>query len=171
MGEKIVELRAKGLSYAQISTELGCSKGLVSYYVGVGQKEKTMRRQQDKRTKTTSGIIGAKLERFISKSLSTKHRSFQRRSGSRLGKSDIKFTYHDVIAKFGSNPVCAYTGVSIDWSQPSTYHFDHIIPASKGGDNSLDNLAICTARANTVKADMTPDELLELCKSIVSYLS
>ena len=41
MGEQIIKLRAEGKTYNEIMDILGCSKGTVSYHLGVGQKEKT----------------------------------------------------------------------------------------------------------------------------------
>jgi len=40
MQKKITNLRKKGKSYNEIAEEVGCSKSLVSYYCGEGQKEK-----------------------------------------------------------------------------------------------------------------------------------
>ena len=51
MKEKILELFEQGKSYSEIQSILGCSKGTISYHVGVGQKEKTMTRTKDKRNK------------------------------------------------------------------------------------------------------------------------
>lgn len=49
MKEKIIQLYAKGKSYRDIQKELGCSKGTISYHLGIGQKDKTQQRQRDKR--------------------------------------------------------------------------------------------------------------------------
>lgn len=38
-----------GKSYAQIASELGCSKGTIAYHVGRGVKSKTLKRQRDTR--------------------------------------------------------------------------------------------------------------------------
>ena len=49
MKDQILFLRSLGYTYSQIQTELGCSKGTISYYLGAGQKEKTRNRVKDKR--------------------------------------------------------------------------------------------------------------------------
>ena len=49
MKEKILALREQGKSYNQIQEELGCSKGTISYHLGVGQKAKVLERTQIKR--------------------------------------------------------------------------------------------------------------------------
>jgi hypothetical protein len=47
--QRIRELHSRGLSYNQIKSELGCSTGTISYYLGAGQKEKTRARTRDSR--------------------------------------------------------------------------------------------------------------------------
>lgn len=53
---QIVKLNTEGKSYKEISETLGCSKGTISYYLGAGQKEKTLQRQKDKRNSITKYI-------------------------------------------------------------------------------------------------------------------
>ncbi len=79
------------------------------------------------------------------------------------------FTVEDVINKFGENPKCYLTGEQLDIYQPRTYAFDHIIPASRGGLSSIDNLGLCTKQANMAKSDLTPDEFYKLCKKVIQH--
>lgn len=60
MREQIEALRAKGYSYNQIQDELKCSKGTIAYYLGEGQKEKTLKRQNDARAKISRFIAAVK---------------------------------------------------------------------------------------------------------------
>ncbi len=46
MREQILELRAQGKTYDDIVAQLGCAKSTVSYYCGVDQKGKTVRRRK-----------------------------------------------------------------------------------------------------------------------------
>lgn len=61
---------------------------------------------------------------------------------------------------------CYLTGRNIDITKDD-YHLDHIMPVSKGGSSSLDNLGITCPQANMSKSDMTIDEYLSLCKEVL----
>lgn len=80
-----------------------------------------------------------------------------------------KFKTKDLLNKIGENPKCYLTGRFINLNSPSSYNLDHIIPISKGGDNSLDNCNIACSLANRAKTDMTPEELFIFCKEILEY--
>ena len=58
--EEILRLRSEGKTYNQIATELGCSKGTVSYHIGYGQKEKTKSIQGRNREAINDYIRGIK---------------------------------------------------------------------------------------------------------------
>lgn len=79
------------------------------------------------------------------------------------------FTVDDVINKFGENPTCSLTGQKVDINNTKSYHFDHKLPVSRGGDNSIDNLQILTREANQSKSDLTNDEFIELCKTVLIH--
>lgn len=50
------------------------------------------------------------------------------------------------------NHECAYCG------SKKTLTIDHIMPRSRGGDNSWNNLVTCCHKCNVKKADRTPEE-------------
>jgi hypothetical protein len=58
--EPILALKAQGMSYNQIQKELKASKGTIAYYLGEGQKEKTLKRQNDTRAKISRFIAAVK---------------------------------------------------------------------------------------------------------------
>jgi 5-methylcytosine-specific restriction endonuclease McrA len=176
--DRIIELRKQGKSYNQIVAELGCSKGTVAYHLGDGQKEKTYQRTVNRRA--TVHPLQNKLERFLYK----KHTLFDPATKLRWekilyfklrtfnGKSYTNMiTFEQALEKFGPNPKCYLTGTPIDLSKPSTYELDHIIPKSRGGDNSIDNLGLASKQANQAKGNMTNEEFIALCKQIVKYQS
>jgi CRISPR-associated endonuclease Csn1 len=58
---------------------------------------------------------------------------------------------------------CAYSGKPITEDQAKTgegLEIDHIVPRSKGGDNSMSNLVLCYSTANQGKKDRTPIDWL-----------
>lgn len=58
--QQIEALQAKGYSYLQIQKELKCSKGTIAYYLGEGQKQKTLKRTNDARARISRFIAGVK---------------------------------------------------------------------------------------------------------------
>lgn len=181
--QKILALRESGYSYNQISKELKCSKGTISYHCNDTQKEKTSARRI--KSRNNAHPYSKKLENYLSETKLPKVRTPTHKTKSLLRSklqgffmdheskeyTKPKFTIEDVINKFGENPRCYLTGDPIDINKPRTYSFDHIIPRSRGGQNTLENLGLCTRAANSAKSDMTPDELVALCKKIIKTLS
>ena len=178
--EDIIKLKSTGLSNRKIANILGCSISTVLYNTNDERKRKTNQRNNANRLKTNPLLI--KLRKFLqrvkeikkirkpsekdTKILKNKILTFHRNRKTKE-YTKINFTLDDLIAKFGKNPKCYLTGKEIDIYQPRTYQFDHIIPTSKGGDNSIDNLGICTKEANMSKTDHTLEEFIELCKEVL----
>lgn len=181
---EILRLRALNKSYKEISKILACSLSVISYHCGAGQKEKNLKRTRKYRQKDHP--YKRKTERFILKKakLSNKKQTKEtakrtiyvkiRRfcSNSKRGenmKSNPTFTFSDVIEKFGENPICYLTGEPIDISKSRSYHFDHMVPSSRGGTNDISNLGICTKEANLAKHNMTYDEFIDFCYKVIKY--
>lgn len=178
--DRILELRSKGMTYNEIVKELGCSKAVVAYHCGEGQKQKTYKRKIKFKQKSHPYLekiyrffarkakydkIQSKIKSDLRKQIRDKLYDFYKRGN----KMDDKLTLEQVIEKFGEKPKCYLTGDDIDIYKPSTYEFDHIIPASRGGNNSIENLGICSRKANQSKRDMTPDELECFCKKVLEH--
>jgi 5-methylcytosine-specific restriction endonuclease McrA len=51
--------------------------------------------------------------------------------------------------------VCQYTGKAISWKEGN---IDHVIPRTKGGRNTFENMVWCHKDINSKKADKTPDQ-------------
>jgi 5-methylcytosine-specific restriction endonuclease McrA len=174
--EKILKLREDGKTYSEIIDELKCSKSTVSYYCGVGQKDKTRNRNRKNRSRQHPFV--RKLQNFLSKrKLGTNQCStetFYKQLYYRLhrfqykGGQKMQFTVKDVLKKFGKNPTCYLTGKTIDIYDTKSYEFDHKVPLSRGGDSSLNNLGICLRSANQAKNNLLIEEFIDLCRSIVN---
>lgn len=175
---QILDLHKQGLSYSAIQKRLKCSKGTISYHCGKGQKNKKNKRQQNRRS---ISVLRNKIENFryrkqkcivydsdtrdVRKILSIKLRFFSMNRKTKTVKQ--KFSLQELIDKIGDNPKCYLTGRSIDLSDGRSYHLDHIVPISKGGDNSLDNCEIACKEANQAKHNLSKNEFIKLCQEVV----
>lgn len=168
MKEQILKLREQGKSYKEICKELGCSKSLVSYHCGKGQKEKTLERQRKSRADL---VILKRVENFqYDRRIKDKSEDFQRtRTSKGAGKRNLTFSWRDVIEEYGWETTCYLTGEKIDLRKPKTYNFDHIKPVSKGGKNTIDNLGICLKEVNAAKYDLEVSEFLDLCQKVLEH--
>lgn len=177
---KILELINQGVSFRQIAKILKCSTGSICYHTREDQKikSKLRKRKYDKSSHPFKRKIFLYSREYDKKiNLKTTNATVEKLIGLKILKFSFNkvekvqekplFTIDDVIKKFEQNPRCYLTGDYIDINKPRTYQFDHIIPRSRGGDNSLDNLGICTKNANMAKTDMMLDEFIELCKKVV----
>jgi len=178
--DKIIQLHKEGKSRVEIRQILGCSKSTISFHLSDGQKQKHNIRQQKRRTNSP---LLAKIERFkhtkytepkskhpsIKKAIYMKLYDFSKDRKTQTMINQPTYTYEQVMEKIGPNPTCYLTGQPIDLSKPKTYNLDHITPVSKGGDNSLDNMGLCTRDANMAKNDLTLDEFIQLCKMVVNH--
>lgn len=176
--DKILKLRSEGKSYREIESILGCSKSTISYHCGNGNEKKRVKSDIRKRKPICKKVSSFKTRcsRANYKLFRAKVKTFKRRSQSKGNKTNTivnsiskNYTCQNVIDKFGKNPTCYLTGKPIDLDKPETYNLDHIIPASRGGTNDLDNLGLCTKEANQAKGDLLIDELHDLCEKILLW--
>lgn len=118
-----------------------------------------------------NGILAKKIENFFNsnrkskKAFTTKVRDFQRRE---CDYTRPEFTTNDLLNKIINNPICYLSGREIDLLRGETYHLDHILPNSRGGDNSIENLGLATKEANIGKSNLTIREYIDLCVDILT---
>jgi len=184
LGEKILKLRDEGLSYRQIEVRLGCSKGTISYHCGAGQKGKTLARTRKKRlcplrTKMEAfkhgrikeykdpfvEIFGLKKQILRSK---INHFGMIGTKAKRMGYK-FMFKLKDLIKKIGDNPRCYWTGRKINLNSRRSYNLDHLIPKSRGGDNSLKNCVLACREANQGHGDSLPEEYIKLSCEVAVF--
>jgi CRISPR/Cas system Type II protein with McrA/HNH and RuvC-like nuclease domain len=84
---------------------------------------------------------------------------------------DIRFSTEEMIHKFEveCDSKCYLTGEKIDTMVMSSWSADHIVPKSKGGDNSLENCGLAGFMANQMKSNLSYDELLDECEKILNH--
>ncbi len=187
MKEQILKLRSEGKSYNQIKEILGCSKGTISYHCGNGQKEKTAKRRKKRR----KNAILKRVDRFKSVKYKKKNsdllldkekehrlfvesiRKFQKRSsgnGKYVIDKDIEttFTWKDVIEVYGENTHCYLSGVPINLYK-NNYEIDHIIPVSRGGDNTFSNFGITHKVINQMKSNLMVEEFIMWCIKVLEF--
>jgi 5-methylcytosine-specific restriction endonuclease McrA len=71
----------------------------------------------------------------------------------KLPKKGMKLTKRNIFLR--DNFTCQYSGKTVN---TKTADIDHIIPKSRGGTTSWDNLVVCSKTINREKADKTPQE-------------
>jgi 5-methylcytosine-specific restriction endonuclease McrA len=170
---QIAKLKIEGFSNSEIAKKLGIARSKVYYHSN--PEYRALKIYQNKKRKNSHTYI-SKLITFTTKTkinnrteTNNKYQIYSKIYGFTEGK--MSFDYKDIINKFGEKPKCYLTGVEIDIDKPKTFSFDHKIPRSRGGENSLENLGICTSDANQAKRDKTPEEFIELCKMVVNHNS
>jgi 5-methylcytosine-specific restriction endonuclease McrA len=63
---------------------------------------------------------------------------------------------------------CAITGWELT---PKTASPDHVIPISRGGTHSIENLQIVHARVNVCKGALLMEEFIDVCRAVVDKCS
>lgn len=89
-----------------------------------------------------------------------KETSYKKRVKRRSHKHDVRFTPHErsqILER--DNWKCRYCGTKVhdesqgNWNTPNKAHIDHIVPISKGGDSTPDNLQVLCRTCNLSKSD------------------
>lgn len=92
----------------------------------------------------------------IINNIRTKIKSFTRSDKSK----DSKLIPTNMIRKMGNIPRCYLTGLKINLENLKEYSFDHKIPRSKGGEDTLDNCELCSRDVNQMKHDLKLEKFL-----------
>lgn len=169
--EKIKELRIQNKTYKEIMFELGICKSTVNYHCSDSAKEQNKKRKMKfKRLNPLAIKVDAFKRRLRNQVGRFQHRIENVGEGKlkEYSASNLTFHWKDVFELVKTNPKCYLTGDSLDIEEINGIALDHKIPVSKGGNNSLENLGICSSQANRCKTDQTVDEHIEYCKKVLT---
>lgn len=160
--EKILALRAEGNTYDQIKAVLQCSKSTIAYHCSAEQKAKNdFRRVTRREDKLLTKFEGFK---YHTKGVNNKFTHYKER-----GSGDYDLTLLQVKTLIVETPNCYLCGFEIDYTDPSSFNFDHKLPVSRGGLNTLENLGITCKSCNYAKGDLLPEEFIEMCERISKF--
>jgi len=65
------------------------------------------------------------------------------------------------------NNKCAYSGRAITLGENNAV--DHITPKARKGKDTIENMCFADREINVMKKDLIPEDLIALCKKVVSY--
>jgi 5-methylcytosine-specific restriction endonuclease McrA len=164
--QQVKDLRLQNFTYRQIAGKVGCSLGVIGSildgtHIAYGTKEKKPPKKYvyvHNATPTVKRIISLRLGNFRGR----------QKDGS-TGRKNSYLSTQAVLDKIGSNPICYLSGRSLDLNDRKSFALDHIIPATKGGDNSLDNLDIVHSDVNKAKNNLLNEEFIQLCLDVVTH--
>lgn len=175
--EQIIKLRFEGKNYNQIKELLGCSKSTIGYHLDPEQKRRS--RERHRKFKSRQHPLYSKINHFNDIKLHNKKtRNYKSTAMQRLywklkrfndGKVVNMITIEQALEKFGDSPTCYISGTPIDLTKTQTYELDHIVPRSRGGSNSIDNMGLVTKDINQAKRAMTDKEFIALCKMVAEH--
>lgn len=191
MGKKIVELRLAGFNYSQIQEQLGIVKSTINYHCSSTARESYKRRRKAYFS-GWDGVLKHRVYSFRSKKnrrktpmniapnyVPWKKALYRRIHGFHFSRQDkgkgirmgnkFNFTVQDVLDKYGETPTCYLTGRQLDFKDPRSYEFDHILPVSTGGPNTLDNLGIACPEANHAKCAMDLEDFIQMCRDVINH--
>lgn len=167
MKEKILQCKINNPTwgYRKIAKELGCAASSVKYYLDPTAKAKNLARKHNWHRRL-NGIMKRKKDNF---QRIGEFKYIPSIRGSIRGRMPSLFSSKQLKDKLGTNPFCYITGRKIDLLSPESFQLDHIVPVSKGGDNSLENCGLTCRSANMAKHDLSLPELEALCIEILQH--
>lgn len=83
-----------------------------------------------------------------------------------LGSNFNKDSIQEFFKRFGRIPVCPLTGKKININLNHLYSLDHIIPLSKGGPRTFDNMQVTLRVVNEMKGGQDLESFIQLCHLI-----
>lgn len=82
-------------------------------------------------------------------------------------KRTMEVTTAQIIALLESQAYrCALTGTKLT---PHTAMLDHMLPISRGGENSMENIQVLRSDINRTKGTLTNEEFVDICREVVAH--
>lgn len=85
---------------------------------------------------------------------STRHQALKMKATSDL-------TLESLVQLFAWHPACNYCGRAFGAEGSFKRTLEHIVPLSRGGSNTIDNLVCACVRCNSQKGDKLPEEWID----------
>lgn len=80
----------------------------------------------------------------------------------------VRATYSQLLDKLSEQGIrCSLSGEPL---KPSNASLDHVVPASEGGDDTIDNLSWVRAEVNQMKGTMSVQDFIWWCKKVAEHL-
>lgn len=164
--KKIIKMMKNRKLIITISRELNISKDYIrNFYEQYKMKRKE--RLQLKKTlfrieyiqKEKRDFIKGNLELGSLHPLCGKLRQF-------LGSNYNENSLQEFFKRFGRIPICPLTSKKINLNSNHLYSLDHIIPVSKGGPRTFDNMQVTLRIVNEMKKDHDLESFIQLCNLI-----
>lgn len=169
LGKRIIELREKGYSYRKISNELNCSLNAVQYHLVEKTRLKNREKSKLYKNRKKNNI---KVEKKHYKESKELLQSLHARRYGFLGKvkeNEKRFSFYEFRDYLIKNNFCYLTGEIINIEEKDSYEIDHIIPKSKNGERTLNNLGLLSKKINQAKKDMDLFEFIDLCNKVSKF--
>lgn len=95
----------------------------------------------------------------------------RKKHAKKLGIKHVDWSEKELFERYGTN--CYICNDAIDFTAPKkgpgyekSSWPDHVIPVSRGGSNTIENVRPCHAKCNKSKKDKTYDEYMESIKCL-----
>jgi predicted transcriptional regulator len=156
---QILKLRSEGYTYKEIAEKVGCANSTVTYYLS-GTVRKNAKKRTIKNRKAVDALTAAIQQKLYNFNCDNKSSVTKKCHPTQISVKELRKMLVD-------SPVCYLTGKHLDLLDKSTWSLDHVIPRSKGGTNSKENMRLVCSSANRCKHDLHLEDFLALCKTVL----
>jgi len=180
---EILKLKKDGYDYKEIAKKVGCSVKTSRYWCDTKYRDKIIKRDKEYRKRNKEKI--SKIQSSYYRKSGLHHALYRKvynfhvdQTLYKTNKSvtlekqgiELSFTIDDVKKLFkAQGGRCALTNKKLVLKNTTEWQLDHMIPRTRGGDNSISNCQILSKEANAAKWNMTNSEFIKLCKKVIKH--